>query len=169
MNKKQQEALAAKFSDGDASSALMISTLEEWYDAKHRKASPEEVAFVNSLPVKTCPRCGSAELRRDGFAKRTGLLIRECASCGRKFNPLAGTIFDSRKIPFSEWVEFLADLFQFHSVGTSAFGNRNADSTGYYWLDKIFLVVDGAQDGIVFDKTAYVDETYFPRWRSKAE
>lgn len=169
MNKKQLEALRAKFSDGDPSSPMMVSTLSEWYDAKHRKASPQEVAFINSLPVDSCPYCGSAELRRDGFAKRTGLIIRECRSCGRKSNPLAGTIFDSRKIPFSEWVEFLVHLFQFHSVRTSAFDNRNADSTGFYWLSKIFLAVDGVQEGVVFSGDVWIDETYFPRWRSLGE
>lgn len=169
MNKKQLEALRAKFSDGDPSSPMMVSTLSEWYDAKHRKASPEEVAFINSQPVDSCPYCGSAKLRRDGFAKRTGLLVRECRSCGRKFNPLAGTIFDSRKIPFSEWVEFLVHLFQFHSVRTSAFDNRNADSTGFYWLSKVFLVVDGIQEGVVFSGDVWIDETYFPRWKSLSE
>lgn len=169
MNKKQLEALRAKFSGGDPSSPMMVSTLSEWYDAKHRRASPEEIAFINSLPVGGCPYCGSAGLRRDGFAKRTGLLIRECRSCHRKSNPLSGTIFDSRKIPFSEWVEFLVHLFQFHSVRTSAFDNRNADSTGFYWLSKIFLVVDGIQDGIVLSGDVWIDETYFPRWKSLRE
>ena len=168
MNKKQREALRAKFSDGEPSSAMMVSTLSEWYDAKHRRASPEEVAFINSLPAGTCPHCGSPDVRRDGYAKKTGLLIRECKSCGRKFNPLAGTVFDSRKIPFSEWVEFLVHVFQFHSVRTSAFDNRNADSTGFYWLSKAFLVVDGIQDGVTFSGSAWIDETYFPRWKSEA-
>lgn len=169
MNKKQLEALRAKFSDGDPSSPMMVSTLSEWYDAKHRKASPEEVAFINSQPVDSCPHCGSAKLRRDGFAKRTGLLVRECRSCGRKFNPLAGTIFDSRKMPFSEWVEFLVHLFQFHSARASAFDNRNADSTGFYWLSKIFLVVEGIQEGVVFSGDVWIDETHFPRWKPLRE
>ena len=169
MNEKQLKALRAMFSDGEPSSAMMVSTLSEWYDAKHRRASPEEVAFINSLPAESCPYCGSTGLRRDGFAKKTGLLIRECKTCGRKFNPLAGTIFDSRKIPFSEWVEFLLHLFQFHSVRTSAFDNRNADSTGFYWLSKAFLVVDGIQDEIVLSGDVFIDETYFPRWKSGTE
>lgn len=79
------------------------------------------------------------------FNKKTGLAIQECKTCGRKFNPLAGTIFDSRKIPLSKWIEFLVHLFQFHSVRTTAFDNRNAVTTGLYWLSKVFLVVDGIQ------------------------
>ena len=168
MNKRQKEALRGKFSDALMSTGLMVSTISEWYDAKHRKPSKEEVDFINSIAIEECPFCGSREIRRDGFSKRTGLAIRECKACGRKFNPLAGTIFDSRKIPFSEWIEFLVHLFQFHSVRTAAFDNRNAVTTGLYWLSKVFLVVDGVQSGIVFSGKVWIDETYFPRWKSES-
>ena len=90
MNEKQLKALRAMFSGGGPSSAMMVATLSEWYDAKHRRASPEEVAFINSLPAESCPCCRSTGLGRDGFAKKTGLLIRECKTCGRKFNPPPG-------------------------------------------------------------------------------
>ena len=111
MNKRQKEALRGKFSDALMSTDMMVSTISEWYDAKHRKPSKEEVYFINSIVIEECPFCGSKRIRRDGFNKKTGLAIRECKTCGRKFNPLAGTIFDSRKIPFSEWIEFLVHLF----------------------------------------------------------
>ena len=100
MNNKQKKALKAKFSDGLSSSGMMVSTLSEWYDAKHRSPSADEVAFVNSIPVGTCPRCGSENVRKDGRSKKTGLIVRECKDCGKKFGPLTGTVFDSRKIPF---------------------------------------------------------------------
>ena len=58
-----------------------------------------------------------------------------------------GTLFDSRKIPLSEWVEFLLHLFEFHSVKTSARDNRNAESTGKYWLAKVFSALEGAKTG----------------------
>ena len=150
------------------STDLMVSTISEWYDAKHRKPSKEEVDFINSIVIEECPFCESKEIRRDGFNKKTGLAIRECKTCGRKFNPLAGTIFDSRKIPFSEWIEFLVHLFQFHSVRTTAFDNRNAVTTGLYWLSKVFLVVDDIQSDIVFSGKVWIDETYFPGWKSES-
>ena len=68
MNSKQKKALKAKFSDGLGSSGMMVSTLSEWYDAKHRPPTADEVAFVNSIPVGSCPRCGSENVRRDGLA-----------------------------------------------------------------------------------------------------
>ena len=76
--------------------------------------------------------------------------------------------FDSRKIPFSEWIEFLVHLFQFHSIRTTAFDNRNAITTGLYWLSKVFLVVDDIQSDIVFSGKVWIDETYFPRWKSES-
>lgn len=71
-------------------------------DTKHRKPSREGIQFINSLEIGECPFCESKEIRRGGFSKSTGLANRECKRCGRKFNPLAGTIFDSRKIPLSQ-------------------------------------------------------------------
>ena len=147
---KTKEALRGEFSDTLKSSYLIVSTISEWYDAKHRKPSKEEVDFINSIVIYECPFCGSKEIRRDGFNKKTGLAIQECKPCDRKFNPLTGTIFDSRKISFSEWIEFLVHLFQFHSIRTTAFDNRNAVTTGLYWLSKVFLVVDDIQSDIVF-------------------
>ena len=81
---------------------MMVSTISEWCEAKHRKPSKEEIEFINSIPIEFCPCCGSSSIRKDGRPKKTGLIIMECKGCGRKFNPLTGTIFDSRKIPFSE-------------------------------------------------------------------
>ena len=59
-----------------------------------------------------------------------------CRGCGRSFNPLTGTLFGSRKIPLSEWVEFLLHLFEFHPAKTPARDSRNAESSGKYWLAK---------------------------------
>lgn len=167
MKKKQTEALKAKFSDGSKSAPMMVSTLSEWYDAKHRKPSKEEVSFINSVPFDRCHWCGSGDTVKDGRQKKTGLLMRECKACGRKFSPITGTIFDSRKIPFSEWVEYLSHLFELHSVATSASDNRNADSTGRYWLSKVFMVLRGYQDPIAFSGKVWADETYAPRWKTK--
>ena len=146
----------------------MVSTISEWYDARHRKQSKEEVDFIISIDIEECPFCGSKEIRRDGFNKKTGLAIRECKTCGRKFNPLVGTIFDSRKNPFSEWIEFLVHLLQFHSVRTTVFDNRNAVTTGFYWLSKVFLVVDDIQSDRVFSGKVWIDETSFPRRKSES-
>lgn len=169
MNNKQLSALKGDFSDDLRSSELMISTISEWYDAKHRKPCAYEVNFINSLVPKACPYCGSGDLIKKGFQCKTGLRVWLCKHCGKKLSPLTGTIFDSRKIPFSEWVEYLIHLFEFHSAKTAALDNRNSASTGFYWLEKVFLVLKDYQYGIRLSGNVWIDETYVPVWKSKRE
>ena len=82
---------------------------------------------------------------------------------------MTGTIFDSRKIPFSEWIEYLIHLFEFHSTKTAAMDNGNSVSTGFYWLEKVFLVLKDYQNDIRLSGKAWIDETYVPVWKSKRE
>ena len=98
--------------------------------------------MVNAARADRCAHCGSADVVRDG-KRGDGVQKYLCRSCGKRFNPLTNTVFDSRKIPVSEWVEFLLHLFEFHSVKTSARDNRNAGTTGVYWLRKVFAVFGG--------------------------
>lgn len=138
---------------------LVESTVVEWYSAKHRPPSGEEIAFINSIEVRTCPFCGGSRLARDGRNPK-GVRRLRCACCGRRFTPLTGTIFDSKKIPMSEWVEYLIHLFSYHSNKSSAFANRNAEKTGSYWLLKVFAVLEGIQDGVVLEGEVQIDETF---------
>lgn len=158
-------------SPGDLSTkfgVLFDSTIDEWYAAKHPRPSQSEVEFINSLEVSTCPNCGSADLKRDGRSTRTGLVMRQCRNCGKKFSPLTGTLFDSRKIPISEWFEYCIHLFQFHSVRTASRDNRNADSTGRYWLSKVFIALEDYQKDTVLSDRVYIDETYVHKWLTKS-
>ena len=77
---------------------------------------------------------------------------------------MTNTIFDNKKIPFSEWVEFLIHLFEFHSITTSARDNRNAGSTGKYWLIKVFSVLRDAQASVKLYGKVYIDEMFFTRY-----
>lgn len=139
---------------------LIEETVVEWYDAKHRSFSAKEIQFINSIKVKACPLCGSERFHKDG-KRKDGVRRYRCNDCEKIFNPLTNTIFDSRKIPISEWIEYLLHLFEFHSITSSAFDNRNANSTGRYWLKKVFEVLKGCQDNVVLSGIVYVDETFF--------
>ncbi len=141
------------------SESLIDSTVLEWYSEKHRRASREEIDLINGVAVPSCPYCGSARFRKDG-KRRDGIQKHLCLECHRRFNQLTGTVFDSRKIPISEWIEFLLHLFEFHSVRTSARDNRNAATTGVYWLRKVFAVLEGCQDGVVLSGRVWMDETF---------
>lgn len=58
----------------------------QWCDAKHRTPCLDKIAFVNSLSVRQCPRCGSGAIIRNG-KRRDGIQTYLCLCCGRKFNP----------------------------------------------------------------------------------
>ena len=159
--KKNQDPLWSCFglSEEVPEERLVGSTSREWYEAKHPRPSPDEIALVNSAVPEACPFCGCGRIAKNG-RRPDGVQKYSCRGCGRSFNPLTGTLFDSRKIPLSEWVEFLLHLFEFHSVKTSARDNRNAESTGKYWLAKVFSALEGCQDGVVLAGRVWLDETF---------
>ena len=145
---------------------LISSTVHEWYDAKHRFSSKEEIRLINSLRPESCRICGSISFKRNG-SYDSGIYRYYCNDCHGSFNPLTNTIFDDKKIPISEWIEYLIHLFEFHSITTSARDNRNAYSTGRYWLIKVFEVLKHHQDDIILEGNVYLDETFFSQIESK--
>lgn len=153
---------------GGPAGLFIEENIVRWYIEKHPKAGPSEIGFINSIPIEGCPRCGCPRVRRFG-RRKDGIQTFQCLDprCRKRFNPLTNTIFDSRKIPLTEWAEYLIHLFQYHSVTTAALDNRNADSTGFYWLEKVFLVLKGYQDSILLDDFVWIDETYVSEKRSK--
>lgn len=153
---------------GGPAGFFIEENIVRWYVEKHPKAGPAEIGFVNSIPVEGCPRCGCPRIRKCG-RRKDGIQTYECLDpgCRKRFNPLTNTIFDSRKIPLTEWAEYLIHLFEYHSVTTAALDNRNADSTGFYWLEKVFIVLRGCQDSTVLGDLVWIDETYVSEKRSK--
>lgn len=139
---------------------LISNTVHEWYDAKHPTASNEELRMINGLTVDHCPICGAEEIIKYGHYK-DGTQCYRCLSCNHKFSPLTNTIFSDHRIPISEWIEYLLYLFEFHSIRTAARDNRNAESTGRYWLYKVFEVLHRIQSDIVLEDNVYIDEMYF--------
>lgn len=148
------------------SQKLISYTIHEWYEAKHRLTSNEEIRMINNLSKTSCPYCGSDKIIKNGFYKN-GMQRFRCNACCKRFSLLTNTIFESKKIPISEWIEYLIHLFEFHSIKTSARDNRNAESTGKYWLTKIFAVLKNIQDEVILEGKIYLDETYFPVMKSK--
>ncbi len=157
-----------KSEDKTLSQELISSTIHEWYDAKHRISSEEEIKLINSISINSCPLCRSVSIKRNGYY-RNRIIRYYCNSCHTSFNSLTGTIFDDRKIPISEWIEYLLHLFEFHSITSSARDNRNAYSTGRYWLIKVFSVLKNYQNDILLEGNVYLDETFFTRIESKKE
>ena len=140
--------------------ALMTSTMKEWYEAKHRESSKEEIDLINSIEPLVCHRCMSKSFIKYG-KDGNGINRFKCKNCGSTFNNLTNTIFDSHKIPISEWFEYLIHLFEFHSIKSSSRDNKNANSTGKYWLTKVFEVLKDYQKDMVLSGDVIFDETFF--------
>ena len=145
---------------------LINATLDEWYLAKHPDLTNLEVKLNNALEIKICPYCNSVHIVKNG-KNNNGVQRYKCLDCNKRFLPLTGTIFDSHKIPISECIEFVIHLFEFHSLNLSSRDNRNAESTGRYWLPKIFEALKGYQDNIRLSGDIYIDEMYLPCIKSK--
>lgn len=145
---------------------LITTTVTEWYEAKHRKSSDEEIELINSIKPIRCHHCSSTNFINYGYTKN-GIKKFKCKECNRTFTNLTNTIFDSHKIAISEWIEYLIHLFEFHSIKTSSRDNRNSSSTGNYWLKKVFEVLKNCQKYVVLKNKVYIDELYFPLIKSK--
>ena len=150
----------------DEKESLVEETVLEWYEAKHRKASEKEIVLINSIRVLACPYCAADKIVKNGHSSE-GIQRYKCSICNGRFTALTGTIFDNRKIPISEWIEYLLHLFEFHSLNTSSFDNRNASSTGRYWLFKVFAVLKDIQDDVKLSGKVYLDELYLPVIKSE--
>jgi len=118
-----------------------------------------EADFLNSYEVTKCRYCGSDLIRKEGYSD-SGIQRYRCKECGKRFNILTNTVFDSHKLSISEWMGFLLDLFGFGSFSLTSKVNINANNTTKYWISKTFLLLDGIQNGIVLEGDVWLDETF---------
>ena len=138
---------------------LKMHYLSRYEDRHPTIAEADEAAMINSYTPQKCPFCGSESFVRIG-CDENGISRFKCV-CGRRFKPTTGTIFDSRKIPVSEWIEYCLNIFRYISLNADSWNNRNAISTSKYWLEKLFMTLDGYQDDIVLSNKVWLDETYY--------
>ena len=130
------------------------------YAERHRKVSESgEAELINSyVPVK-CPYCGGAEFIKRGLTA-SGIQRYLCV-CKKAFIPTTGTIFDEHKLSIGEWIEYCLNLFRHVSINADSWNNKNAFTTSRYWLQKLFLTLEGVQDNIVLSGTVWLDEAYY--------
>jgi transposase-like protein len=138
--------------------------LKENYDMRygyhHRKVRDSgEAEMVNSYTPTKCPTCASEKFKRSGYTD-SGVQRYKCI-CGKAFLPTTGTIFDEHKLSIAEWMEYCLNLFRHVSITADSWNNKNAFNTSRYWLQKLFLTLEGIQDNIVLGDTVWLDETYY--------
>lgn len=139
--------------------ALIKETTNFWYENKHTSVTKTEINLINSIKASTCPYCGSNHFKKNGHRK-DGVQTYYCNDCHKRFNPLTNTIFDNKKIPISERMEYLINILGFSAISKAAYNNQNTITTGFYWLEKLFLVLEGCQDDIVLEGDVQIDEMF---------
>ena len=148
---------------------LYLDPLEEYikskyldnYDYHHPTLSQSNEALLfNRYEVDFCHVCGSKRIIKKGLYK-TGLQKYYCQDCRHYFCITTNTIFDNHKIPISEWIEYLLNLFNYSSFELNAKVNKNASTTIKYWVKKVFLLLEDYQEEIVLKDEVYIDEFYY--------
>ena len=150
--------------DGEIELTATQAFLKENYEARygfhHRKVGDsDEARMVNDYVPTKCPYCGSEHFKKSGYTG-SGVQRYKC-NCGKAFLPTSGTIFDEHKLSISEWMEYCLNLFRHVSITADSWNNKNAFNTSRYWLQKLFLILEGVQDNILLSGTVWLDETYY--------
>ena len=141
-------------------SFLRTNYLDRYAERHPMLSATGEVELINSIVPKKCPYCQDDKFINYGY-DGIGIHKFKCKSCGRKFKPTTGTIFDSRKISISEWIEYCLNICRYVSLNADSWNNRNAYTTSVYWLNKLFLTLEDYQKDIVLSGTIWLDETYY--------
>lgn len=151
--------------EGDSNLTATQEFLKERYIANYeeRHKSIEysgEANMINSYSPTKCPFCMSLDFKKSGHT-RSGVQRYKCSACGKTFLPTTGTIFDEHRISISEWTDYCLNLFHHVSITADSWNNRNSFKTSRYWLQKIFLTLDGVQENIVLSGKVWLDETFY--------
>jgi len=134
---------------------------KEHYAARHPKLSETgEASMINSFIPSKCPYCSSEKFKKHG--RTSNGIQRYMCICNMTFVPTTHTIFDEHRVAISEWMEYCLNLFRYVSINADSWNNKNAFTTSKYWLQKLFLTLEGTQDDIVLSGAVWLDETYYP-------
>ena len=140
--------------------AFLKKNYDDRYENHHRKVEDcDEADIVNSFPPSRCPFCDSLVFKRCGYTS-SGVQRYKCI-CQKTFLPTTGTIFDDHKLSISKWMEYCLNLFRHVSILADSWNNKNAYNTSRYWLQKLFLTLEGIQDKIVLSGDVWLDETFY--------
>ncbi len=131
------------------------------YDSHHKSLEEmQDLKLFDSYVPETCPYCESESFVKNGHYSN-GLQRYVCKECRKSFCITTGTIFEDHKISIGEWLQYLLNLFDFVSLTADSKNNRNAYTTSRYWLQKVFLVLEGSQSSTVLMGDVYLDETFY--------
>lgn len=149
--------------------SFVMNKYKNDYKLKHPKlSSTNENELLNSIEIKQCKICLSENIIKRGKTKN-GIQLYYCKQCKKRFTITTNTIFENHKIPITEWINFLLDLFNYGSTTLISKINKNSINTAIYWLHKTFLVLRDWQDDIILKNNVYIDEMFYKVIKSDIE
>jgi len=141
--------------------AFLKRHYDSYYADRHRKLDDSgETEMINAYIPAKCPFCNAEKFKKSGHSQN-GVQRYMCSDCGKTFLPTTGTIFDEHRISISEWMEYCLNLFRHVSITADSWSNKNTFQTSRYWLQKLFLTLEGVQDNIVLSGKVWLDETFY--------
>lgn len=147
-------------SEMTATQTFLQKSYDEDYRRHHMAVEDSgEAELVNSYKPSKCPFCNSLKFKKKGFT-RSGVQRYFCI-CNKYFVPTTGTIFDEHKLSIREWMQYCLNLFRHVSMLADSWNNMNAYNTSRYWLQKLFITLEGIQDNIVLHDSVWLDETFY--------
>lgn len=151
--------------DGKEDISIIETFVKDKYKANYTSKHPKlkdtnESTLINSIEIKNCRYCNDENIKKNGISKN-GIQRYYCKDCKKEFTATTGTIFENHKIPITEWVEFLLDIFNYGSTTLTSKVNKNSINTSIYWLHKVFLLLENYQSNIVLKGTVYIDEFFY--------
>lgn len=147
--------------DDDLTGAQRIvkNSQKSIYGFRHTP-DPRDADFFNYYVPDACPACGGAPVKNGRRA--SGVQRYVCKDCGLSFTSATGTIFDNAKLPVAAWADFILQALSFASISSMTREDRRSDTTAPYWMEKLFFVLEGIQDGACAAGKVWADETYWP-------
>lgn len=120
-------------------------------------------AFADAAGVyrlePACPSCVARGAWWDGH-EESGLQRFRCRGCGRRYNSLAGTVFEHSKADMAAWVQFVRLMLFNVPLDAVAEVCGVSHKVAWEWRHRVFATVDGCQDRAVLKDRAWIDETY---------
>ena len=121
-------------------------------------ASMQEAAIYYNKPI-VCPRCDSKDIIKHG-SSNNNLQRYLCKDCGKRFDILTDTVFNSTNLSFDTLIRYLSCMIQYPSLALIERVLDISHRTAFLWRHKIFATINDYQDHLILKDKVWIDETY---------
>lgn len=146
----------------------LYATKERIVSDKLGYQSLEEGALKLNRKI-ACPNCKSTNFKLDGFTTKNKKQRYKCRDCGKRFQIMSDSIFNSTKlnlVKFYEYVQLMIGNVQLELIESVV---NISHKTALLWRHKIFKTVENYQNKVILSNTVWLDEIYIHDTKYKHE